>query len=238
MPNKKNDDNAQSATTGKQQFLRLGGIYFHRAGIINRKNVFVTEEYIALLLNAFKYVELKRDIKNLIYLVMPNFFYWVFKLSDRQNNPVLIYSEVKKVIALEIIKMLREEINAAPQPLARIFQNNIRVCRSEPKKILWTFEEKGKEFDKRYKVWEPKSPIRPVNDREELSAIVDLIKRQPVSERWQMVGRAEQYPYLYVAEDIDDVQFPAVADCGKIMPAAPETVAAIAAQNVAAAVSS
>ena len=81
-----------------------GGVYFYCGAIMGRKNVFVTDEYINLLVNAFKMAELRKDVKNLGYVIMPNFFYWMFRLSEKNDNPVDVYKDVKKQVALEILQ--------------------------------------------------------------------------------------------------------------------------------------
>lgn len=187
---------------------QFGGIYFHAGVIIGRKNVFVTNEYADLMANALKMAELKKDIKNLAYCVMPNFFYWIFKLSDKQNDPMAIYGDVKMHVAGEILKNLKKEVKDGKcYEMHPLFRANKQVGRSLPEKILWTFEDKAKDFEnnKRYRVWAPKTGIRLIDTDELLQKKLSLIKNAAVSDRWKLVEKAEEYPYLYIADELADV---------------------------------
>ncbi|MEK7159286.1 MAG: hypothetical protein AAB766_02175 [Patescibacteria group bacterium] len=191
-----------------------GGIYFHCGAIISRKNVFVTKEYMDLLVNAIKLAELKRDVKNLAYVIMPNYFYWLFKLPQNQEDPVAIYSEVKKNVAGEIMNNLKLEIKNGSYQMLDLFKNNSRVGRSKPERLLWTFEEQAKNFkdNKRYKIWAPKTGLRLIDNDECLQKKLNSIKNAAVSERWQLAGRSEDYPYLFVADEMPEKE---VYDCLK-----------------------
>ncbi|MBU1132300.1 hypothetical protein KKC32_03595 [Patescibacteria group bacterium] len=196
-----------------------GGIYFHSASIIGRKNVFVTDEYIEVLANAFKMAELRKDIKNLAYVIMPNFFLWIFRLSERDDNPVPVYGELKRDVAGEILKGLKDEVSNATYEVARLYQNNERVGRSQPQKILWTFEEMAKRFtnNKRYRVWAPRTEIRLINTDELLAQKLAVIKAAPVSERWQLAEKPEDYPYLYLADEVLEAEKPSLKDCASLV---------------------
>ena len=181
-----------------------GGIYFHAGVIIGRKNVFVTKEYMDLLANAIKLAELKRDVKNLAYVIMPNFFYWLFKLPQNQEDPMAIYGEVKKNVAGAIMSNLKLEIKNGSYQLFDLFKDNSRVGRSKPERLLWTFEEQAKNFEnnKRFKIWTPKTGLCLVDNDETLQKKLNLIKNAAVSERWQLTTRSEDYPYLFVADEM------------------------------------
>lgn len=198
---------AQSAPKAEYQLpMKAGGIYFHSGVIIGKKNVFVTHEYLDMMANALKMAELKCDIKNLAYCIMPNFFYWVFQLSERQSNPLPIIGDVKKKAALEIISGLRKEMKDKPSELIDLFKSNDRVHRSVPEKILWTFEMYARQLkvkgDQHYKVWAPHTGTQLLENDEALQQKLTMIKHAPVSERWNLVAKADNYPYLYLSEDL------------------------------------
>jgi len=201
----------EEKTKGKKKFdkpfKQAGGTYFHYGEIIGRKNVFVTKEYMDLVANAIKLAELKMDIKNLAYVVMPNFFLWLFKLPENQDNPGKILAEVKGQVAIEIMKNLRAEIKDGAYEIFELFKGNERVMRSTPQKILWTFEAQAKNFEenKRYKVWTPKTYTLPINDDKAMQEKSDRIMGTPLSERWKLVETVEKYPYLYLSEDLQDI---------------------------------
>lgn len=213
MTNKKTNKQPEEAVQEKNEkkfdkpFKQKGGIYFHAGAIIGRKNVFVTNEYIDLLVNAIKLAELKFDVKNIGYLIMPNFFYWMFKLSDNQDNPGRVYGEVKKDVGGEIIKYLLEETRESKQfDLVDLFKNAETVGRSNPQKILWTFEEHGKRFKetKRFRVWAPKTEVRLIDSAEVLQQKLEVMMKAPGNDRWQLVKDGRNYPYLYIDEEYLD----------------------------------
>lgn len=181
-----------------------GGIYFHSGAIIGRKNVFVTKEYLDLLANAIKLAELKQDIKNLAYVIMPNYFYWLFKLPQNQDDPVAIYGEAKKKVAFEIMANLKREIKQGTYQMLELFKNNDRIGRSKPEKLLWSFEEQAKNFEanKKFKIWAPKTGLCLIENDEMLQTKLTTIKNAPISDRWKMVEKSEDYPYLYLAEEM------------------------------------
>jgi len=206
---KKQTQNAQDEQTETKKkydkpLFQNGGIYFHAGCIIGKKNVFVTDEYIDLVVNAIQSAELKMDIKNLGYVVMPNFFYWMFRLSDKQSDPTKVYGKVKMQVAAEILKNLQQEAKEEPYEMCELFKGNDRVNRSPAQKILWTFEEHAKEYEgnKRYRVWAPKTGLTLIDSDEKLKQKLEVIRRAPVTDRWQMVARPEQYPYLYIADEL------------------------------------
>lgn len=191
----------------RQYDNRPGGIYFHSGLIIGNKNVFVTSEYLDPMVNALKMAEIKMDIKNLAYVIMPNYFYWLFKMSDTKNNVAEVVGEVKKQSAVSIMDALKKEVKAEKTfELIDLFKHNKCVGRSLPQKILWSFEEQAKNFDtnKRFKIWAPKTGIFAVESDEQLRERLAMIKRAPVSERWQLVKEAKNYPYLYLADEFQE----------------------------------
>src|SRR3989339_1345725 len=185
---------------------QVGGTYMDASAIINKKNVFVTPEYMDLLVNGFKLAELKHDVKSLAYVIMPNHFYWVFRLSEKSDDPASVYGEVKKNVTLEIIKNLVEESKGDDYQykLLDLFENNEKVSRSKPRKILWDFKQEAKKYDnvKRYKVWEAKSKLFLLNNEDKLMKNIQYVLDAPVRDRWQFVEKAQDYPYLYVSEEI------------------------------------
>ena len=191
----------------RKPLRQKGGMYFHCGAIIGRKNVFVTDQYIDLLVNAFKATELKKDVKNLAFVVMPNYFYWAFRLSETQDDPVKIYGELKGEVAKGILETLQKEVKGEPYQLTDLFKDNERVGRTTAERLLWTFEEYGKQFEssKRFKVWTPKTEIRLIDTDELLQKKLTVIKKAPTLERWQMAKKSEDYPYLYIADELQDV---------------------------------
>lgn len=191
----------------RQYDNKPGGIYFHAGVIIGNKNVFVTNEYLETMVNALKMAEVKLDIKNLAYVVMPNYFYWLFKMSDTKNNVGEVLGEVKKQTAVAIMNALRQEVKAdKPFEIIDLFKDNKCVGRSLPQRILWSFEEQAKNYEgsKRYKVWMPKTGLWRVENDEKLREKIAMIKKAPVSERWNLVKNAKDYPYLYLAEELSE----------------------------------
>lgn len=207
QPNSPQSDSPQPPKSADRKSLfQPGGTYFHSGAIMGKKNVFVTSAYIDLLVNAIKMAELKNDIKNLAYVVMPNYFCWMFKLSSRQENPVAIYADVKKQVAVEILKNLKEEVKNGQFEIDRVFQGNRQVTRTTPERLLWSFAEyaKGFEGNKKYKVWAPKGQIMLLDSDDLIQQKLAVIKAAPVRERWQLATRVEDYPYFYVAEELEN----------------------------------
>jgi hypothetical protein len=207
-PKDSTEQNDQDQKAERKPFRQKGGIYYYSAGIIGKKNIFVTPEYMDLLVNAFKLAELQQDIKNLAYVVMPNHFMWVFRLSENQDNPVEIYRKVKMNVASEILNTLRDEAkdDAAQLELLDIFVDNEKVSRSNPRRILWSFKEAAKEFEKnkRYRVWDKTSKTFLIDNEKSLIRNIKFITEAPMRDRWQLVTSAFDYPYLYVAEELVD----------------------------------
>lgn len=192
------------STKSEKPLFQKGGVYFHSAAIIGKKNIFVTNEYLDLLVNAFKTAELQFDIKNLAYVIMPNYFNWMFKLSEKNENPIDVYGQMKKFLAKEILDNLKKEKEEGEYQVIDLFAKNDKVGRSKPEKILWTFEDRAKNFKncKRYKVFAPKTEIRLIDNPELLNRKLDFMKQVPVSERWSLVAKAEDYPYLYICDEL------------------------------------
>jgi len=188
-----------------KELFQPGGTYFHCGSIIGHKNVFVTSEYADLLVNAFKMAEVQKDVKTLSFVIMPNFFYWMFRLSPKSKNPVEVYGEVKKQVAGGILDNLEKEVKEGSFKTLPLFSHNERVGRSKPEKIRWTFEEYAKKFkqNKRYRIWTPKTEIRLIDNDQLLQEKIKCIQAAPTSERWQMVSSVEKYPYYYLCDELE-----------------------------------
>jgi len=186
------------------KYCKFGGTYFHSASIIGHKNVFVTDEYIEILTNAFRMSEIQKDIKNLAYVIMPNHFYWMFRLSAKDNNPYEVIGNLKKNVALAVLKTLEEEMKDKPYKPAPIFRWNKFVGRSAPDKILNAFSEEAKKMEgnQKHRVWMPKTQIRLIEDDEMRRQKLEVIKSAPTTDRWRLVDTAEKYPYLYVSDEM------------------------------------
>lgn len=186
------------------KYCQYGGTYFHSASIVGHKNVFVTDEYIDILTNAFRMAEVRKDIKNLAYVIMPNHFYWMFRLSSKDNNPYEAVGELKGQVAFNVLKMLDEESRGTPYKPSPLFRWNKRVGRSAPDKILQVFSEAAKamEGNQKHRFWMPKTEIRLIENDEQRRHKLEVIKAAPTSERWQIVNTAEKYPYLYVSDEL------------------------------------
>ena len=89
-----------------------------------------------------------------------------------------------------------------------IFADNDKVKRSNPRKVLWTFKEEAKRMkkgkEKRYRVWDHQSKMFLIDNDERLVRNVKFVTEAPVRERWQLVSSTFDYPYLYVADDLQD----------------------------------
>lgn len=193
----------------QRTYKQLGGTYSYSAGIIAHKNIFVTAEYLDVLANAFQLAELKHNVKNLAYVVMPNHFYWVFKLSDTADDPVPVYRDLKKTVALEILNLLREEAKdeTSQLPLFGLFTDNEKVTRSNPRKILWTFKEEAKKMDlgrQRYRVWDTSAKMRLLENDEQILKTVQYVSDAPLKDRWELVADASEYPYLYISAEMQE----------------------------------
>jgi len=190
--------------TPNPKYLKFGGTYFHSASIIGWKNVFVTDEYIEILTNALRMIEVRSDVKNLAYVIMPNHFFWMFRLSDKHNNPYEVVCSLKKMVSLAILKTLDEEMRTKPFKLAPLFRWNKNVNRSAPDKILGFFSEVAQKMEGNHKhrVWMPKTEIRLLESDSLRRQKLEIIKTAPTTARWKLVETAEKYPYLHVSDEM------------------------------------
>jgi hypothetical protein len=200
------------------KYCQYGGTYFHSARIVGNKNVFVNDEYIDILTNALRMSEVRKDIKNLAYVIMPNYFLWMFRLSNKDNNPYETAGEMKGQVAFNVIKMLEEEMRSKPLKEAPIFRWNKRAGRSPADKILGVFSEEAKKMEgnQKHRFWIPKTELRLLENQEQIRQKLAVIKAAPTSERWQLVTTAEKYPYLYVSDEMLE-EFSLVGDDSCVM---------------------
>jgi len=182
---------------------QAGGTYFYSSAIAGRKNLFVNEVYLDLMVKNIKSVAKDLKVKNLAYLIMPNHFYWLFQLPKEQDNPVAVYGELKKRISFEILDNLRDEAKNGDHPMLDLFAENEKVCRSNARKIIWFFKQQainlkdaqGKQ--KKLKMWADDSRLWLIKSEEFLKKNLEYLKTCPLKERWQLVEKSEDYPYLY-----------------------------------------
>jgi REP element-mobilizing transposase RayT len=189
----------------KRNFFKKGGVYFHSASIISNKSVFVTDDCLSIMTNALQSAEIKKDIKNLAYVIMPNYIHWIFRLGPKQDNPFAITSELKGEVAREVIKSLCTEVKEERNDkLAEFFEKKDTVHRCSPEKILWTFEERAKDYDTgaKMKVWVPKGEVRLLENDEQIAQKLEVIRKTPTRDRWQFSKEGNDYPYLYVSDEL------------------------------------
>jgi hypothetical protein len=129
-------------------------------------------------------------------------------LSAKDDDPVPVYKEVKRQVALDIIENLKSECRHPEEPFEQLelFKSNAKVSRSNPRKILWTFKTEAKKIDpqKRYRVWENKSRLLLLDTEEKIRRNAQFIKDAPLTDRWQLVSSALDYPYLYLSDEIQE----------------------------------
>ncbi len=179
-----------------------GGTYFYSSSVAGKKNLFVNQVYLDLMIRNLKEVSKEMKVTTLGYLIMPNHFYWLFKLPKDQDNPVKVYGELKKRVSFEILDNLRDEAKIDDkQPMVELFEKNEKVSRSHARRILWFFKEEAKKMNngKKMKMWEQDSKVNLVKTEDFLEKAMNILTAGPVKERWQLVKKAEDYPYLFLA---------------------------------------
>ena len=120
-----------------------GGIYWFTTSIIEMQNVFVTKEYFQIIIESFKYFETKRNVRTVLYCVMPNHLHWSFKLANNTDNPIDVYRDFKRHTAKEILKNLKCELRDGLYQTIDLFKNK-RVCsRYLPDDLLQIFERRA-----------------------------------------------------------------------------------------------
>ncbi|MFZ5365217.1 MAG: hypothetical protein ACOZBH_03410 [Patescibacteria group bacterium] len=187
-----------------QKFIerQAGGTYFYSSTVAGKKNLFVSQVYLDLMIKNIKEVAKEMNVKNLGYLIMPNHFYWLFKLPKEQDNPVKVYGELKKRVSFQILDQLRAEAKVdEKQPMVKLFDTNERVSRSHARRIIWFFKEEAKKLEngKKMKMWETDSKLNLVKDEESLGRAIEVLKSGPIKDRWQLVEKSEDYPYLFLS---------------------------------------
>jgi len=179
-----------------------GGTYFYSSSVAGKKNLFVNQVYLDLMIRNFKEVAKEMNVKNIAYLIMPNHFYWLFQLPKDQDNPVSVYREFKKRISFEILDNLRAEAkDDEKKPMIELFEKNEKVNRSHARRIIWFFKEEAKKLEngKKLKMWADDSRVSLIKDEEYLQKTLDVMKNGPVKERWQLVKNVKEYPYFFLA---------------------------------------
>jgi len=185
----------------KQTFAYSGFIAQH-------KNVFVTPEYFNALLRALKHLEMTRDLCNLAFVILPNHFQWIFEISEKER-PHFIYGELKKLTAREILDNLKLEAkdkNYEFKPLDFFKKNKIK--RLKPKQILAAFKQEAEKSENRiYRVWEKGGYLKPIRTQEDLIMELQKLKQEVVIGQAKWTCKPEDYPYLYVNEQLEKYAF-------------------------------
>jgi len=179
-----------------------GGTYFYSSCVAGKKNLFVNQMYLDLLVRNFKEVSKDLKVKNLAYLIMPNHFYWLFQLPKDQDDPKPVYQELKKRASFEIMTNLREEAKQSEKkPMIELFEKNERVSCSNARLIIWTFKQEAAKLQngKKYKMWAANTEVTLIKDKDVLEKKIKAIKASPLRERWQLVKDIKDYPYFYLS---------------------------------------
>ncbi|MBI5254734.1 hypothetical protein HY932_03085 [Candidatus Falkowbacteria bacterium] len=180
-------------------------IFSFSTAICRNKNVFVTEEYCAALLRALKQMETTMDLCNLAYVIMPNYFSWMFKASPKKNDPRQVYGELKKLVAREILTNLLMEVKNRDAGFKVLdFFKAKKISRSRPEKILAEFQDEAKKFEgRKFKVWQKGGRLKEVATKGDLAKEVEYLKTRPMAGKVKLVDKPEEYPYLFISEELE-----------------------------------
>jgi REP element-mobilizing transposase RayT len=180
-------------------------IFSFSTAICRNKNVFVTEEYCSALTRAFKQLETTIDLCNLAYVIMPNYFSWMFKASPKKNDPRQVYGELKRIVAREILTnlMMEAKDQGTRFKLLDVFKNR-KVTRSQPSKILQEFKDEAQKFEgRKFKVWQKGGRLKEVATKGDLAREIEYLKTRPIAGRVKLAEKPEEYPYLFISEELE-----------------------------------
>ncbi len=171
-----------------------GGIYFFTTRVLGGNNIFIKKRYIDIIKNAYDFAEKKRNIKNLIWTIMPNHLHWIFKLDESNDDPIPIYQYFKRHTARETLQLLMHESQMKPFEIVRFF----RKCR------YYTAEELLRSFKIRnnYQLWERKPDLKLLYSSEFIRIKVNYIYENPFREPWTLVQDPQDYPFTYINWDL------------------------------------
>jgi len=180
-------------------------IFSYSAGIARNKNVFVTAEYFNALLRGLRAIESAQDICSLAYVIMPNYFRWIFRARDGVDDPRPIYGELKKNVAREILVNLMMEVKlGAPKFRVLDFLIKRNVRRSRPQKILEEFRDEAKKYEgRKFRVWDKGGFLKKLENKVDLAKELESLRHRPIAGKVPLADKPEEYPYLYVNEELE-----------------------------------
>ena len=183
--------------TRNHSFYKLEeGIYWFTTSIINKQNIFITKEYLEIIIDSLKYLEVKRNIRTVLYCIMPNHLHWSFKLPSGKDNPINVYRDFKSYTAGEILKNLTKELNGNLYRTLSLFINKKVCARHLPEYLLQIFEYKSMNKKKqRYAVWKEKPDLKIISSEKFFIEKANYCHGNPMQFKWQLVDDPVDYPY-------------------------------------------
>ena len=171
------------------------GLYWFTTSITKSENIFVTKEYLKIIIESFKYFEIKRNIRTALYCIMPNHLHWSFKLPNGIDNPIDVYRDFKRHTAREILNNLKYELRNGLYQTIGLFKNK-QVCgRHLPDYLLQIFEYCAINKNQNYAVWQEDPDLKIINTEDFFFEKANYCHNNPTQPKWQLMSEPKYYPY-------------------------------------------
>lgn len=114
----------------RYKLIYTGNPYFITSSIVNWVDIFTSEKYFRILINAIKYNQEKRNLEISAYVLMKNHFHLICR-SDKLVNAI---SSIKSYSAKCIIQQLK---NDNKFKVLKVFEQNKLPSKKDRKYQIW-----------------------------------------------------------------------------------------------------
>ena len=171
------------------------GLYWFTTSIVEMQNVFVTKKYFKIIIESFRYFEIERNVRTVLYCVMPNHLHWSFKLPNDADNPIDVYRDFKRHTAREILNNLKYELNHGLYETIDLFKGKKVCSRCLPDDLLRIFEYHAINKNQNYAVWQEDPDLKLINTEKFFIEKANYCHKNPTQPKWQFVDDPKDYPY-------------------------------------------
>ena len=163
----------------------INNFYFFTATVLEWKHILEFDKYKNIIIESFKFLVEKERLRIFAFVIMPNHFHTVWKISE----------------SLEKSDFQRDSMKFTSQTILR----DLKLNHKEIHRSLYVGAK-----DRNYQLWERNPLSVPLYTQEVIEQKINYIHFNPLNPKWNLADEPQQYKYSsakYYYEGIDEFGF-------------------------------
>jgi len=146
-------------------------LYFINASIIDWKHLFITPDYVNIILNSLAWMQQKKRIQLFAFVIMPSHLHTILKPESDSIGQIV--QQFGSFTAHEILKKLRAD---------------------NQKELLDLFQQEKRDQRHEHSIWQD-IQAKNIYSMEFLQQKMEYIHQNPIAKEWKLVEDRADYPY-------------------------------------------